>query len=384
MKRFFCFLCLLLCCIMFAGCTQPEDDVLKLTTKESQLDAWGYYNEYFEFQSSISDQIKDCSNQTFLSQHEKENTIQNALTNVFAVVDCYEHVDHVAYFDFENMKNYKIQEINSKRTYTITYDQRLERNLLVGGDEEVDNLIFDVLISNQVKANVSKNVAGVYTFKLTQNISVPTEIEDFEEERNLPNGNIEKVSMICEEVVIGSGETAYVKTILTAEKSVKNQNGALISSYKRKSEFFKKSGSYYLNETVISGSTEKTKTIRLENIFSNITVSYNKEVGSIVYKIPYDVDGKLEVNGEIYLVEDDVFYVKENLKLVSGNPFGYEKSQVLEKTGTSTAFKLKYFLGKNDPTALRDVNIKTFADQYSSQNTYCAEFENNKLIIKIG
>lgn len=385
MKKFFSALLICLCCFLLVGCLETQSGKQILTTKQTSFDAWQYYYDFETVNNNMSNKISSSSEEggfSFVQQNANMHFLTSALRNSMATIDVFNKGESVALFQYEKLKDYKVTQITAGKKYSVSYVDFFERNIVSNADSEVDNLIFEIGLKVQNEISIEKSSSGVYSIRITQNITPPTEIQAFLQ-TNTDSNNV--TTSVCRQVTtnnVGTGASAYTKTTVKAEKVIKNQQGQVTSTYSRQVEFYKQNNVNYMKETVSNGQTSTIQTFRLDNTFSSIYIKYVPETGYLNYEVGYNLNGRVKMLGEMYFQGQGSYIHKRYIEILQGEPFGLKQSFVEQSNikEQEFAFKTSYSDVKNFD--LSDQDMSKFAVYNNEKSCICASYKNKQFNIK--
>lgn len=285
-KKFFNALLLLICCFLFVGCLDDSNSTKKLTTKQSSYDIWQYYYDLENSNKSmleIMTKNKDESLFEILENDANTHFLSNALRDSIATIDMFDKGESIALFQYDQLKNYKVNELISGKKYNVSYIDCFSRNLIYNSDSDVDKLIFEVGLKMDNEITIEKSDGGVYSVRIVQKASLADDIQA-ETKNYSENNNKVCLSRQVSQTEVGSGVNSYVKTIVTATKTIEDPQGN-VSTYKREEEFYKQGGVSYLKDSVTYGDVTKVQTFRLDNTFLALfLIKYVPETGYFSYE----------------------------------------------------------------------------------------------------
>lgn len=379
MKKFFNALLLLICCFLFVGCLDDSNSTKKLTTKQSSYDIWQYYYDLENSNKSmleIMTKNKDESLFEILENDANTHFLSNALRDSIATIDMFDKGESIALFQYDQLKNYKVNELISGKKYNVSYIDCFSRNLIYNSDSDVDKLIFEVGLKMDNEITIEKSDGGVYSVRIIQKAGLVDDIQA-ETKNYSENNNKVCLSRQVSQTEVGSGVNSYVKTIVTATKTIEDPQGN-VSTYKREEEFYKQGGVSYLKDSVTYGDVTKVQTFRLDNTFSSIFIKYVPETGYFSYEMSYNLNGRLKLYGEVYFQGFGSFIEKVFLEIIQGEPFGIKNSFVLQKNIIQNDFFIKASFKNAKNFDLKEQNMETFAVYNGEENCVCAKNKNQE------
>lgn len=355
-----------LVCFFACGCDQSDLPQNLISTKSTNMSPWEYYYQVDNLQDDIFDDGLDCAKkssdnlsdvQNYISILTNNQNITDVLRDCVATIDCFEQRDTSAIFDFENLKNYKI-ELLSGSTYRVTYDQIFVRCVSKNANQEVDEFVFEVPISVCTDITLSKGENNVYLISsVVKKCTLSGNASGFEQEKT------ENGKKITNKRTVEASTDPYT-VLLTASQIVKFGN-VVEKAYEHESKYYMKNGHFYLQDTVkIDGTTSLQQNIRMDNSFSNISIVYNKNIGYMSYDLQCHLEGQLSATGEIYFQGNNKYVEKRVVSVTptsDGKPLGLGQSFVLETKLQSENASQKLVFGKIVETKLANQDMNTFA-----------------------
>ena len=365
MKKLFALVLCLISVFIFVGCDNNPNNS-SFTTHVSSENIWEYYYDYINVKENYDNiekqkvlSLKDKSNISENDAQKYINTIhnrvfyENIIRDCIVCADVFENDERQVILDFDaNITDYKISQVSNAK-YLASYNQIMPRNMIMQGNERVDELIFNVPIKNTLEISITKSDNGIFNIKeAKQTMSFPTEIMAFEETFVDENGNNVVLKLEVEQILVTT-PIEYTQTTLTASETVNGPNG-VISSYSREAKHYYQNSNYYLQDTVkINDVIKSQQTFRLNNSYTNVAITYNKDIGYLSYDMTYNLNGKVQIFGEVYYQGAQQYLAKEFFKVIQGKPFNISQSFVNE-----TNYKTDTYNSKTLYNAVVYVNIR--------------------------
>ena len=393
LKPFVAFL-LLFICVLVCGCDQTELLENPLVTKTTDFSAWEYYYQVDNLQNQLQQSAIGCIGEQsdnksletdikkYVSIISNNQNILDIIRDCMATIDCFENRDKSVIFDFENLKNYKI-ELVSGNTYRVTYDHIFNRCIDKDFDDDVDNLVYEIPIQTTLDITLEKGENNVFNVKSVVKNCVLSPLGSAFEQTKTENGKTITIKRTIESTAVTSPKK-YTQVTVNASKIVKNASGVVEKTYEHESKYFlKHNGHFYLQDTVkIEDNVSSQQTLRMDNSFSNITIIFNKQTGYLSYDLKCYLEGQLSANGEIYFQGNNKYVSKQVVSVTptaDGKPMGLNQSFVLESKLQSDNASQKLIFGKGIEIKLANQNMNTFAVHSASDgNSIVLSFKDKK------
>lgn len=375
LKPFVAFL-LLFVCVLVCGCDQTELPENPLVTKATDFSAWEYYYQVDNLQNQLQQSAIGCVGEQsdnksletdikkYVSIISNNQNVLNVVRDCMATIDCFENREKSVIFDFENLKNYKI-ELVSGNTYRVTYDHIFTRCIDKNFDNDVDKLVFEIPVQTTLDITLEKGENNVFNIKSIVKNCVLSPLGSAVEQTQTKDGKNIITKRTIETTSVTSPKK-YIQVTINASKTVENSSGVVEKTYEHESKYFlKQNGHFYLQDTVkIDGNVSSQQTLRMDNSFSNTTVIFNKQTGYFAYDLKCHLEGQLSANGEIYFQGNNKYVSKQVVNVTptaDGKPLGLNQSFVLESRLQSEGASQKLILGKGIDIKLATQNMNTFA-----------------------
>lgn len=393
LKPFVAFL-LLFVCVLVCGCDQSTLPQNPLVTKACDFSAWEYYFQVDNLQNQLQQSAIGCVGEQsdnkslesdikkYVSLVSNNQNVLDVVRDCMATIDCFENREKSVIFDFENLKNYKI-ELVSGNTYRVTYDHIFSRCIDKNFDNDVDRLVYEIPIQTTLDITLEKGENNVFNIRSIVKNCVLSSLGSAFEQTRTQDGKTVETKRTIESTEVTSPKR-YTQVTLNASKTVKNSSGAVEKTYERESKYFlKQNGHFYLQDTVkIDGIVSSQQTLRMDNSFSNVTVIFNKQTGYLAYDLKCYLEGQLSVNGEIYFQGNNKYLSKQVVSVTpaaDGKPLGLNQSFVLESKLQSEGASQKLIFGKGIELKLAAQNMGTFAVHSASDgNSVVLSFKDKK------
>lgn len=378
MKKAFNALMLLMCCFLFVGCFDNTNSIQKLTTKQTSYDAWQYYYDLESSNNFIFEKMIENNDNALFNVLENDanmHFLSNALRDSMATLDVFDKGENMALFQYDKLKNYKVSELISGKKYNVSYIDCFSRNLIQNSDSDVDKLIFDIGLKMDNEITIEKSDGGVYSVRIVQKASLVDDDVQGETKSYIENGNKVTLSRQVSQIEVGSGTSSYVRTIITAVKTIEDYQGN-VNTYKREEEFYKQGSVNYLKDSVTYGNVTKVQNYRLDNTFSSIFIKYIPETGFLSYEMQYNLNGRLKIFGEVYFQGLGSFIQKTFVEVVQGEPFGIKDSLLIQKNIKQEDFEAKFIFKNAKNIVLKDQNMEKFALYDGEENCVCIKNKN--------
>lgn len=393
LKPFVAFL-LLFVCVLVCGCDQSTLPQNPLVTKACDFSAWEYYFQVDNLQNQLQQSAIGCVGEQsdnkslesdikkYVSLVSNNQNVLDVVRDCMATIDCFENREKSVIFDFENLKNYRI-ELVSGNTYRVTYDHIFSRCIDKNFDNDVDRLVYEIPVQTTLDITLEKGENNVFNIRSIVKNCVLSSLGSAFEQTQTQDGKTVETKRTIESTEVTSPKR-YTQVTINASKTVKKSSGAVEKTYERESKYFlKQNGHFYLQDTVkIDGIVSSQQTLRMDNSFSNVTVIFNKQTGYLAYDLKCYLEGQLSVNGEIYFQGSNKYLSKQVVSVTpaaDGKPLGLNQSFVLESKLQSEGASQKLIFGKGIEIKLAAQNMGTFAVHSASDgNSVVLSFKDKK------
>lgn len=399
MKKFLSLLfCVLSCSLFLFGCDK-DDYVKNLVTYAYPDSIVEYFYDLDNAQKTLNQDINalvfeqnaTSDTKTFLSVANGRNLYFDVVRDCVNIVDTFTNREKYNLYDYSDLQDYQVQEVTTSSTtsgtkYSVSYNQKLSRNIVHNCDQEVDALIYDVPLTTTLTASVTKPSDDIFNLNsVIRGFKFVDDIQPYLENRTDADGNNVQLKLEVSQLAAGSGSKTYQKTILVATKVVSDPQGNVLSNYEHTSTNTLEGNQQYLVDTIKQdGQTLGELKLRMtDNSYPNVAISFIPKTGYFSYELKYNLVGQISVFGECYYQGPNKYLLKEYADVKQGTPFGISQSFLVETIFDNQQVKTKT---KYNPDSvylnIRNQDINNFASYTNEISCVCTTINSTTRTIR--